>query len=92
MDESKVWIFVAPKATFPSGVFRSLEQADDWIVKNRLSGVLTEYPVGVGVYNWAVDRGVFKPKPEKVIDGTFIGRFTSAAMPHFHYEDGVRSA
>jgi hypothetical protein len=92
MAESTVWVFVAPEATFPSGVFGSLEQADQWIAKNQLSGVLTEYPVGVGVYDWAVTRGVFTPRPGKVIDAAFVGRFTSAAMLHFHYEDGVRTA
>lgn len=92
MAESTVWVFVAPGATFPSGVFNSLDQTDQWVAEFGLSGVLTEYPVGVGAYDWAVARGLFTPKPTKVIDAAFIGRFTSAAMPHFHYEDGVRTA
>jgi len=92
MRNSTVWIFVAPQATFPAGVFYSLEQAEEWIKVNRLSGVVTEYPIGFGVYDWAVSSGVFKPQPSKVIDGTFIGRFTSAAMPHHHYEEGARVA
>ncbi len=92
MQGSTVWIFVAPKATFPAGVFHSLEQAEDWIAGYRLSGIVTEYPIGFGVYDWAVSNGVFKPQPSKVIDDVFVGRFTSAAMAHHHYEDGVRVA
>lgn len=92
MQDSTVWIFVAPKATFPAGVFRFLEQAEEWIAGNRLSGVVTQYPIGFGVYDWAVSTGTFKPQPSKAIDSVFIGRFTSAAMPHHHYEDGVRVA
>ncbi len=92
MQDSTVWIFVAPRATFPSGVFRSLEQAEEWIARHRLSGVATEYPIGFGAYDWAISTGAFKPQPSKVIDGVFIGRFTSAAMPHHHYEDGARAA
>lgn len=92
MSESIVWVFVAPQAVFPSGVFHTLEQAEEWILRHQLSGLLTEYPVGVGVYDWATSSGMFKPRPGKVIDATFIGRFTSAGMAHHHYEDGSRKA
>lgn len=90
--ETRVLIFVAPKATFPSGVFASLVDADSWIAKHGLSGVLTEYPVGQGVFDWAVANGKFRPKPNKEVNASFIGQFTTAAMTHYHYENGVRLA
>lgn len=92
MTEPTVWVFVAPQARFPSGVFHSAAQAEDWIAHHQLSGVLTEYPVGFGVYDWATSSGHFRPRPDKTIDAAFIGQFTSAAMTHHHYEDGSRSA
>ena len=90
--QTHVLIFVAPKAVFPSAVFASLVDAENWITKHGLTGVLTEYPVGVGVFEWAVESGKFKPKPTKKIDASFIGQFTTAAMTHYHYENGVRLA
>jgi hypothetical protein len=92
VNESTVWVFVAPQAGFPAGLFHSCEQAEEWIARHQLSGVLTEYPVGVGVYDWATSSGAFNPRPGKVINATLIGRFTSAAMTHHHYEDGSRRA
>ena len=88
--EAKVLIFVAPGAIFPSGVFSSLIDAENWIAKHGLTGALTEYPVGVGVFDWAVASGKFKPKPNKQINASFIGQFTTAAMTHYHYENGIR--
>lgn len=85
-----VWIFVAPNAQFPSGVFNSAPDAEQWIKKYLLTGTLTEYPVGLGVYDWARQNDFFKPKPNKVIDSSFIGCFTSASMKHYHYENGVK--
>lgn len=89
MQES-IWVFMAPQAAFPAGVFFILDEAEAWIARHQLSGVLTEYPVGMGVFDWALETGSFRPKPEKKIDAKFIGQFTSASMVHFHYEDGCR--
>lgn len=92
MTESTVWVFVAAQARFPSGVFRTVGEAEEWITRHQLSGLLTEYPVGVGVYDWATSSGHFRPRPDKVIDAAFVGGFTSGAMSHHHYEDGARLA
>jgi hypothetical protein len=90
MNTSNVWVFCGTKASFPSGVFHTKEQAEAWIAENRLSGTLTQYPVGIGAYHWAVQEGFFKPKkPEHSLPG-FIGSFSSASQEHYHYEDGAR--
>lgn len=88
--KNTIFVFVAPQAVFPSGVFLEVAEAEEWISKYCLTGVLTEYPVGVGVFDWAVAAGKFVPKPNKAIDASFVGKFTTAAMSHYHYEDGVR--
>ena len=87
-DLDMVWVFVADGGSSPSAVFREVESAEEWIGRNKLTGLLTEYPVGIGVYDWAVETGLFKPKPSKRIDSSFIGRFTTAAARHHHFENG----
>ena len=91
-SNNSVWIFVAENAPFPSGVFDTAETGEAWVTKHNLSGTLTEYIVGTGVFEWAVAEGAFMPKPGRIIDARFVGRFTSAAMRHRHYEDGRLSS
>lgn len=54
--------------------------------------MLTLYPLDVGVYDWAIDMGLFAPKGERESTSAFIGSFTTASMEHSHYVDGVRDA
>lgn len=85
-----VWIFLGDGARWPSGVFSSRETAVRWIAEHHLTGMITEYPVDVGVYEWAVDAGAFRPgKPQHSSSG-FIGGFTTAAQEHRHFTDGIR--
>lgn len=88
MDHEHVWIFNGHKNHFPSGVFRSREEAEAWIRRHKLDGTLTEYPVGVAVYEWAVESGVFTPKDDKHRSAEFIANFSTAAQKHHHYEAG----
>jgi len=71
-------------------VFTTREIADGWIAKNRLTGTLTRYPVDVGAYEWAIDKGMFRPRKPHESEPEFIGDFSDAAMEHYHYEDGER--
>ena len=64
------------------------EEAEWWILKHRLSGVLTEYLLNVGVYDWAIENELFRPQNNKENSAEFIGGFSSASQKHFHYEDG----
>jgi len=84
----EVWVFNGAMARFPSGIFISLENAKDWIKKNRLSGALTKYPVDKGVYDWAIENDLFCPKEDKHKLPSFIGGFTCASMEHLHFENG----
>jgi hypothetical protein len=85
-----VWIFVADGGRLPSGVFLTIETAERWIGLHSLTGVLTRYPIDEGAYDWAVRTGRFTPRPTKLIDSKFVGRFSSARMDHHHYESGRR--
>jgi hypothetical protein len=84
-----VWVFQAPlKLKFAGGVFASRDEAEAWIERHRLSGVLTLYPVGEGAYDWAIEMGLFQPKKPHESEPPFIAGFTTASQPHHHYEDG----
>lgn len=85
---SSIWIFNGINSRFASGVFDTLEKAETWIAQNKLTGVLTNYPLNKGVYDWAVGNALFSPKSEEQKTPEFIGKFSSASQEHFHYEDG----
>lgn len=90
-DIQNVWVFNGSRSRFPSSVFSSKALADTWITKNRLSGVLTRYPLDMSAYDWAVSRGLFTPSKEEHHEPDFIGKFTTASQEHYHYEDGIES-
>lgn len=83
-----VWVFNGNGGSFPGGVFSKKEIADDWIRKHSLSGILTEYPVDEGIYDYSLANGSFKIKREDQAKPEFIQRFSSAALEHFHYTNG----
>jgi hypothetical protein len=84
-----VWVFNGDNARFPSGVFASRASAEAWISLHRLTGLLTKYPLGVGVYDWAIQNAFFKPKRSEHQSPKFIGGFSSANLEHLHFEEGV---
>lgn len=88
MDE--VWVFNGG-GTFSSAVFTSKELAREWIASHKLTGVLTKYPLNVGVYEWAIARGAFKPTRPDQSQPRFIARFSSAHLEHYHYEAGIEA-
>jgi hypothetical protein len=83
-----VWVFTGEGGQFPAGVFLAREHGEQWIGRHGLTGMLTEYPVGVAVYEWAIENGYFAPQGEEHKSPKFIARFTSARLSHAHYEDG----
>ena len=88
MEIQSVWVFNGARSNFPSGVFRKREPAETWIEANGLTGTLTKYPLDVGVYDWAIEVGLFKPKKPHETTTEFIQCFTTASQEHFHYIDG----
>jgi hypothetical protein len=86
---NSVWVFNGEGGTFPSGVFSARETAETWIARHRLSGCLTNYPVDLPLYEWAITNGHFTPKFPSHQNAEFIQRFSSAYLEHYHYEVGV---
>jgi hypothetical protein len=90
MSNAHVWIFNNSKGMFPGGVFTTLEIAEKWIFVNKLTGVLTQYPLDVGSYDWAKANGLVSEKLARKVTGDFVGSFSSASFLHFHYEKGEK--
>ncbi|HEY4289738.1 MAG TPA: hypothetical protein VGN00_21705 [Puia sp.] len=78
----------AGDSKFCGGVFSTREKAEQWILRYKLSGILTKYPLDMGVYDWAIENHKFNPKKEIHFQPDFIGGFSSATQEHYHYESG----
>lgn len=89
MNAATVWVFKAPRATFPGAVFSDPRRAREWIAEHRLTGILTAYPLDEGVYDWATRQGLFRS--DRPAEAGFIGSFTSAHQEHYHFTDGVEA-
>jgi hypothetical protein len=87
----EIWIFISEGAPFPCACFERFEEAESTIQKYSLSGILTAYPLGTIVFDWAVENQFFKPRKSEHFTSEFIGRFTSALQKHFHYSNGIQS-
>jgi hypothetical protein len=85
---NNIWIFHGSKSQFSSGAFETIEQAEEFIFKYKLTGVLTKYPVGKSAYDWACENDLFKPKKEEHFEASFVQKFSSASQEHYHYENG----
>lgn len=84
----EVWVFNGAEGRFPSAIFEERADAEKWIEINALTGVLTKYPLGISVYEWAIENGHFRVKNEKEKSSAFIQKFSSAAQEHIHFENG----
>lgn len=83
-----IWVFHGAQGRFTSGIFNSVNIAEEWIAKHKLTGMLTEYPLNKGVYDWAIENDFFEIRKDSQKDPLFIQGFTTGTQNHFHYEDG----
>lgn len=87
-DYSYIWIFSGKGSWSPTAVFTTFDEADEWIRSLGLSGYLSEYPVGISVYDWALALGLHKPKYESQKSPEHIQKFGSSFLQHHHYDRG----
>lgn len=83
-----IYLFTSKSLGLPSAVFSTYELAVNWIEKNYLSGILTEYPLDKSCYDWAIDNGHFKDRTPIDRAPTFIEKFVSAYQQNWHFEHG----
>lgn len=88
-NPKSVWLFQGEQARFASAVFSDRAKATAWIASNDASGILTEYPMDISVYDWAVENEFFVPKKEHHQTSAFKQNFTSASQAHYHFKNGV---
>ena len=43
-------------------------------------------PVGVPLYDWAIENKVFRPSRDHHFTPKFIAGFSCAALEHYHYD------
>ena len=96
LPKSHVWIFSGAGGRFPGGVFSDLGKASAWIAQNKLTGVLTVYPLDEGCFDWALTNDCtnlsVSKQSVKAVDPAFVGSFTTASQEHYHFKNGHRSA
>jgi hypothetical protein len=84
-----IWVYHNQGSRFSGGVFMTKENAEVYIKKYNLTGILSRYPINILVYEWAIKEGFFEIKKEEHETPLFIGGFTSGSMEHYHYENGL---
>lgn len=86
-----VWVFHGQAGRSVGGVFSDLETAERWIEGHSLTGLLTEYPLNEGAFDFALRMGRIRPPFANAATAGTIGAFCSH-LDHHHYEDGKRIA
>lgn len=87
-----IYIFSGEGSHFPSGVFTSFKEANNWIMSKKLTGCLNELPINIPLYDWAIQEDFFKPSKEYQKESKFIQNFTCASIDHWHFEEGYCEA
>jgi hypothetical protein len=86
---SWIWIFHGDGANLSTAAFSTREKAESWIVENKVSGIITKMPLDNGIYQWTINNDFFEPKNDFQKNSSFIQKFTSAYLEHYHYVNGV---
>lgn len=86
---ANVWIFHGTGSHFASGVFTDRQQGLAWIARHRLTGILTEYPVGDGCYDIAVRDTHFTPSKPHHGTPAHVAGFSPGHTDHIHVRDGA---
>jgi hypothetical protein len=86
-DQPRVWIFHGADAPFAAGVFASRSDALGWVARHELTGIVTEYEVGGGCYDLAVEQGRFRETRPHHGTPHHVATF-SPGLDHVHVRDG----
>lgn len=82
-----VFVFSQMGGNSPGGVFSTRENAETWIQHHQLTGVLSVYPLDVGVFDWAAQEGLIKAHFIQSAPPDVIAGFCSH-LEHYHYRNG----
>ena len=95
-DESLsfVWVFMSEFCDIgqrgaPTAVFRSKNQADEWINKEQIDGILYKFPVGIALVDHAEPLNGNQPfiskHSDKASKSYRAGNAYLGFTPHHHY-------
>jgi hypothetical protein len=87
VEHASVWVFHGDRARLAAAVFPSRADGLAWVARHRLTGLLTEYPVGDGCYDIALAQGRFRPSKPHHGSSEHVAGF-SASGEHIHVLDG----
>jgi hypothetical protein len=90
MDQiNHVWVIVGEQGKCTSGVFSDLDSAEQWISLHSLTGLLSQYPLNEGAFDWAVKTERIKRSFAETATPGMIGSFCSY-LNYYHYKDSKR--
>ena len=83
----RAWVLLLHRDRETRAVFSTLGRATAAVPREHASGLLTEFPIDVGAWNFAVAIGGFRVKKPHQREADFIADFTSP-LDHLHLEEG----
>jgi hypothetical protein len=88
-DLGTVWIFHGERARFAAGVLRNEQDGLAWARRHAVSGILTEYPVGDGCYEIAIEGNHFHPSKPHHGSTEHVAAFSPGWTRHVQLLDGL---
>jgi len=89
LAKSIIYVLDSGPGCFPAGIFRSRGEAESVIREKGLSGLLTEYPVDVLVYDHNLEGGHIRLTKAWQTTAKYIQQHASpGGCDHWHYTDG----
>lgn len=87
-SDQTVRIFHGDGVRYASAVFQTEPEALSWAKNQRVSGLLTEYPVGDGSFHIALKQQMFKPSKPHHGTPEHVASFSPGWTRHIHLIDG----
>lgn len=82
------WVFHGDTSRFANAVFAKRQDAESWIAKHRLSGLLTEYPINHGMFDIAASLNLIPKNIAAAASPQYIQQYV-LGISHGHYENGL---
>lgn len=85
MQLEYLWIIQSCENQNIIGCFTEKQAAEKHIHQHQLKCTLTQYPIDISVYDWAIAHQYWTPKSDLQKSSKFKERFNSAYLDHDHY-------
>lgn len=79
------WVFHGQSVGNASAIFSTFIKASEWCQENRVSGILSKYPIDIALYDWAASKHGFK----RHVSDAGKEDFTEGGQQHIHFEQGT---